>query len=768
MGNSGESCVSDSEGKDQDSESTLLSLASKLARIGGWSLDVSTGLTTWTSTLYPMLGIDPHAGSPPIDDIMSMYREPDRAVMTAALAACVEHGTPFDLESVMTDARGRTLRVRTIGEAVRGGDGRVERIRGAFYDITELASQREKLERRLNDTLDQIQDGLVFFDRQWRYTYLNQTAERYLQNTADHLIGRVMWEEYKDSYDSEFGVLYRRAMDARETGSVRAYYPELDTWFESTAYPTDDGIAVYLRDVSIDESNRQRAADEAARAIELAALLDASTEAMIMEDLENVVTYWNHGAEAIYGWTREEAVGRNIRELIYADPAAFEAPAAALLRDGHWSGEMVQQAKDGRVLVVQCRWQAVRDDQGKPVRLFAVNSDITQQRRQQEMQYRAQRMESLGTLAGGIAHDLNNVLTPLLMSVQLMRSIALPDDHREMLDGMELGIKRGADMIRQVLTFARGVDGVRELVTVNDIIAELSSMSFAALPKAIAVETTIDEPLPIVGDKTQILQVLMNLVTNARDAMPEGGVIRLAVKREHIDDYRISTSTLAPGHYAVISVEDSGVGMAREVLDKVFEPFFTTKGHGEGTGLGLPSSIAIVRSHGGTITVYSEPGHGSRFAVYLPLATEDQLEAARDRPEGPVPTGSGERVLIVDDEASIRRIVRLALEAHGYLVVEASNGREAIAVAEQYDDIRLMLTDMMMPVMDGAATAAHFAEHRPQVAIVATSGLNANGGVARAQNSGVRNFIAKPFTTDELVRTVAAALAGSSGSAGTQ
>lgn len=760
--------MSDSEDRERVSESALLSLASKLARIGGWSLDVATGRTTWTSTLYAMLGVDPRAESPRLDDVMALYHEPYRADLEAALTECIQQGTAFDRESMMSDLRGRALRVRTIGEAVRDAHGRVARVQGAFYDITELASQREQLERRLNETLDQIQDGLVFIDRQWRYTYLNRTAERYLQNTAEHLIGRVIWEEYRDSFDSEFGALYRRAMDARETGSVRAYYPELDTWFESTAYPTDDGIAVYLRDVSIDESNRQRAANEAARAIELAALLDASTEAMIMEDLENVVTYWNRGAEEIYGWSREEAVGRNIRELIYADPADFEAPAAALLRDGQWRGEMVQQAKDGRVLVVQCRWQAVRDELGRPLRLFAVNSDITQQRRQQEMQHRAQRMESLGTLAGGIAHDLNNVLTPLLMSVQLMRSISLPDDHREMLDGMELGIKRGADMIRQVLTFARGVDGVRELVTVTDIIAELSSMSFAALPKAITVETTVAEALPIVGDKTQILQVLMNLVTNARDAMPEGGVIRLTVHRELIDDGRVSTSTLAPGHYAVISVEDSGVGMAREVLDKVFEPFFTTKGHGEGTGLGLPSSIAIVRSHRGTITVYSEPGRGSRFAVYLPLATEDQMEAARGQADGPVPTGNGERVLIVDDEASIRRIVRLALEAHGYVVVEASNGREAIAVVEQHTDIRLMLTDMMMPVMDGAATATHFAEHHPQVAIIATSGLNANGGVARAQNSGVRHFIAKPFTTDQLVRTVAAALVGSSGPAGTQ
>jgi CheY-like chemotaxis protein len=256
------------------------------------------------------------------------------------------------------------------------------------------------------------------------------------------------------------------------------------------------------------------------------------------------------------------------------------------------------------------------------------------------------------------------------------------------------------------------------------------------------------------------MQVLINFVTNARDAMPDGGT--LSIKARNIlltEEYHSMTSLAPPGRYVAIDVEDDGEGMSTETQSKIFEPFFTTKPHGEGTGLGLPTSMAIVRSHGGSIQVYSEPGNGTRFQLHVPAADEGAALEASPPSTVEIPHGSGERILIVDDEVAIRQIVQQTLAAHGYETLEASNGREAMDLIETGGArVDLVLTDMMMPVMDGAATARYLLEKHPDIAVVAASGLNANGGVQRVRELGVSHFIAKPFTTDALLRTLREAL----------
>lgn len=743
-------------------DAELVRLAGRLARVAGWSLEVPSEQIYWTAELYTLLGYEQSAGAPPYDVVIALYPPGHREMVQSAVERCVADGTPMDLESVIVGRDRRELRVRVIAEAVRDEAGKIVRIRGAFYDITEVVSERENriaAQERLRTTLDYIPDILIFCDETWHLTFANQAAIALADLPAERMYSETIWTVFPFLADTALGPVFERAMIERVSSTARDFVQRIGIWVELTAHPVEAGIAVYARDVTTEEGHRQQIEKVSAHALAQAALLDASNEAMIMEDLDNVVTYWNQGAERIYGWSRQEAVGRNIRELIYADTAIFEGPAEALLRDGRWRGEMEQRTKDGRTVIIECRWQAVLDENGHAVKLFAVNSDVTAHRQQQRLQSRAQRMESLGTLAGGIAHDLNNVLTPLLMSVQLMRAQKPTPDHEAMLEGMEVGVKRGADMIRQVVSFARGVDGVRDVVDLAEVVSEFSAISLQTLPKSITVTTHLDETSPIVGDKTQVLQVLMNLIVNARDSMEGGGDLTLSVRQEVITDEDRQAIMLVPGAYALLTVEDTGAGMTREVLDKVFEPFFTTKELGRGTGLGLASSMAIVKSHGGAISAYSEPGIGSRFIVYLPLATDGLAAPDSIAHEEPAPSGSGELVLVVDDESSIRNLVSLTLEAHGYRVVKASNGRDAIDVFELHsDDVALIFTDMMMPVMDGAATAAYFFTHHPHVAIVATSGLNANGGVARASHSGVSHFISKPFTTDTLLRTVYAAL----------
>ncbi len=612
----------------------------------------------------------------------------------------------------------------------------------------------------LDATLDQIADGLVLIDREWRYTYLNRAAERYMRLTSEQIVGKTLWELSPDAATNDFGEPLRRAMDDGEVTYVRAYHSTLKLWLETRTYPTVDGIAVHMRDVS-DIERQQRELDEAIqRALRMNSLLDISNEAFITEDLDFRVTYWNNGAEQIYGWTKEEAAGRDIRDLIYDDATRFEEAAAALAATGRWTGELQQRSKDGRHIIVACRWQAITDENGKPTSYFAVNSDVTALREQQEQQNRARRLESLGTLAGGIAHDLNNVLTPVLMSVQLLRTVESARERTELLDGMQAAVTRGAEMISQVLSFARGVKGARDAVHASDLIDELSKLTLAVLPKSIELDIDHTAVSPMLGDATQILQVLVNLVTNARDAMAEGGILRIRVREHEVSPSAAMPAMVAPGRYVAITIEDSGSGMNAEVQSQIFDPFFTTKGPGEGTGLGLASSLAIARSHGGLLSVESEPGAGSRFTLFIPALDATAAGEPKTVHADHVPVqGQGELVLVIDDEASIRSIVCQILNRNGYRAVQAENGRDALALlATRGDEVRLVFTDLMMPVMDGAATIAFLREHHPGVAIVASSGLASAAAVDRAQEAGVRHVLSKPFTAETLLRAIRDAL----------
>jgi two-component system, cell cycle sensor histidine kinase and response regulator CckA len=357
------------------------------------------------------------------------------------------------------------------------------------------------------------------------------------------------------------------------------------------------------------------------------------------------------------------------------------------------------------------------------------------------------------------------VLAPMLLGVQLLSSTETDPRRMALMVTMESSVKRGADMIRQVLSFARGVEGKRIVIDVVRLLGDLEAFGRQALPSNITLTMRVPPQLwKTVGDPTQLLQVLVNLITNARDALPDGGTITITARDAELNDQYASVSHLAsPGRYVAIDVEDNGSGMSADVVDKAFEPFFTTKEPGSGTGLGLASSLAIVRAHSGYMQVYSEPGHGSRFLLHLLAAVDESANPTQTEPEATteLPTGNGQNVLVVDDEEAIRQLTRQTLESYGYRTLGASNGAEALVVLNKSDPaVDLVLTDMMMPVMDGAALAAELANSHPGLPIIATSGLNANGGVTRASLSGVRNFLPKPFTTETLVRSVAESLRG--------
>ncbi len=341
----------------------------------------------------------------------------------------------------------------------------------------------------------------------------------------------------------------------------------------------------------------------------------------MVRDLDDRVTYWNHSAERLYGYSAEEALGHSLRELIGHDDAQFDRANAQLLEHDEWVGEFHQVAKDGSEVITEAHWTLVRNDDGQPTSVLSITSDVTERRRLEQQLLRTHRLESLGTLAGGIAHDLNNVLGPILLAAQTMQLSQPAHPDAEVLSIIEQSARRGADMVRRVLSFARGVDGEQEEVHLKEIIVETMAILRETLPGNIALRC--DDPAslpPVIGDPTQLHQVLMNLCVNARDAMPDGGHLRIGLDVAIVTDDALAHECPS-GRYVTVRVEDTGIGMDPQTLERAFEPFYTTKPEGQGTGLGLSTSHGIVRSHGGFIQLFSQPGTGTTFILHLPLVS---------------------------------------------------------------------------------------------------------------------------------------------------
>ena len=495
---------------------------------------------------------------------------------------------------------------------------------------------------------------------------------------------------------------------------------------------------------------------------EQAALLDKAQDAIWVLDLDGTVAFWNQSAERIYGWTAEEVQSQHARDLLFNNPAVFDRCQQTVMAQGEWVGEIEHKTQHGKQLLLVSRWTLVKDEAGQPRSVLAINTDVTHQKLLEQQFLRAQRMESIGTLAGGIAHDLNNVLAPIMMSIELLKG-SLPDqDDQAVLKTIEVSARRGADMIKQVLSFARGVEGKRHDVRIQDVLSDLEQILSETISKNISIVSRVAPDLwQVQADPTQLQQVLMNLCVNARDAMPGGGRIDISAENMEVDEHYAAMNIEARvGAYVKIEVEDNGAGIAPDIQERIFDPFFTTKPVGEGTGLGLATTLAIVKSHGGFVRMYSEVDKGTRFRVYLPAdPTLQDTETHADRTS--IPRGNGELIMVVDDEAAIRQVTRQTLEAYGYRVIVASNGAEAVALyAQNIMGIDLVLTDMMMPVMDGPATIQALRQINPLVRLIGASGISQNGKVARAAGAGLEHFLAKPYTAEVMLRLIDAVLKG--------
>jgi two-component system cell cycle sensor histidine kinase/response regulator CckA len=528
-------------------------------------------------------------------------------------------------------------------------------------------------------------------------------------------------------------------------------------WVDTTIVPflNSEGKPYQYVAIRSDITERKRGEE---RIREQAALLDQAQDAILVRDLEQNILFWNKGAERIYGWTAEEAIGRNAAELLLKEPSRqFENARQAVIDKGEWRGDIRQLRRDGAEIIVESRWTLVRDDQGAPTSILVINTDITEKKGMEAQFLRAQRMESIGTLAGGIAHDLNNVLSPILMAIDMLQLKATDEATRKWLEVLRANAERGGNMVRQVLSFARGVEGERVALQPKHLIKEIVKILRETLPKSIEINFELPDDLWIISaDATQMHQVLMNLCVNARDAMPEGGSISIKAENTLVDEnYARMHIEAKPGRFVLVTVSDTGPGMSPEIQSRIFEPFFTTKEMSKGTGLGLSTALTIVKSHGGFMNVYSELHKGSQFALYLPaLDAPGRTEAGALQTD--LPLGNGELILVVDDEESIREITRGTLETFGYTVLTASDGTEAVGLyADRKNDIAVVLTDMMMPFMDGPATIRALQKMNPAIKIIAASGLTAGHKPGEASLEGVKVFLSKPYTAEKLLKALA-------------
>jgi len=492
-------------------------------------------------------------------------------------------------------------------------------------------------------------------------------------------------------------------------------------------------------------------------------LVDSNAQGVIFWKSKGEITEANDAFLELVGYTREDLVMGRINWVALTPPeyAHLDRRALAELAAkgvcAPFEKEFIR--KDGTRVPILLGAAIIDEDPDDGVCFLL---DLSERKKLEKQYLRAQRMESIGTLAGGIAHDLNNILAPILLSIEMLKTMTgTTPQAKKILDTIEVSARRGAGIVRQVLSFARGMDGERVEVQPKHLLHDLETIVRDTFPRDIRLEFRVpNDTWTILGDPTQVHQILLNLCVNARDAMPGGGKLMISAENCVLDEHYVAMNLQAkPGRHVMLAVTDSGSGIPPANLDKIFEPFFTTKEINKSTGLGLSMVMAIVKSHGGIVNVYSEVGKGTTFKVYLPAMESP----ASDRPVRPgevaLPRGQGETILIVDDEPSILAITNQTLQAFGYRVLTAVDGAEAVAIyAVNRDRIAMVLTDMMMPVMGGMALIHALRRINPAVKVVASSGLSSNCNVTDFPDATVKNFLAKPYAAPLLLSTIRAVI----------
>ena len=760
----------ESERKIRESE-TSLALAQHVAGVGSWEYEFGPDgqmgdKLTWSAEVYRLFGRSPDFAPSNVVFFQAVHPD-DRAAVAQTFRDLQATGQRLSLDHRIVLPDGRERCVHVAAEVIKDEKtGRRQKVIGTLRDITEqvaAAAALKQAEEKYRAIFTNASEGIFQSTPEGEFLDVNPAAARIFGFASPKEMKTARSDITRQSYvDPQRRHDFIRLIE--EQGVVNGFECEVfrkagsKVWISENARTVRDakGRTLYYEGTLQDITERK---DAVRQLREQADLLNLAHDAIMVRDMEDRVQFWNQGAERLYGWTEQEVIGRPIVEILTdLDPSVMRAAHETFLEKGEWSGEKRDRNRKGDLVIVHSRWSLVRDELGQPKSKLVINTDITAQKTTEEQLLRTQRLESIGTLASGIAHDLNNVLLPILMAAPILRDEPDQEERARFLDIVEASAQRGASIVKQVVTFARGADGERVLLQPSYLVEEIAQIIRETFPKSITLSTRHAHDLSLLeGDPTQLHQVLLNLCINARDAMPEGGLLVLEADNFELEERHASTIAHArPGAHVRLVVADSGQGIPPEILPKIFDPFFTTKGVGEGTGLGLSTVAGIVRGHGGSIQVTSEPGQ-TRFEIYLPSRSQAGTVAATSTAE--TPAGHGQTILLVDDEAGVRKIAEAILTRHGYRVVAASNGPEALAVMAHFGGIDLVLTDLAMPIMNGLVLVSALRKIDSELKVILSTGRANDFDAAEIVRLKINDTLPKPYTQANLLSKVATVLA---------
>ncbi len=638
-----------------------------------------------------------------------------------------------------------------------------------------------------SDLLESLPDAIIAVDNSGRIVETNSQAQELFGYERDELVGQTVEMLVPESYrrgHQEHRESFAEAPKTRRMGAGFELYgrrrdgSQFPVEISLSPVATANGPMVLsaIRDISdrkrIDEELR-RANEELHRRTKeqlgeyrtrLASIIDSSEDAIIGKDLDGTITTWNKGAEKIYGYAPEEVLGKNISLLAPSDrpdeiPEILRKIARGENVDHH---ESVRAAKDGRQLNVSISVSPLRDAKGDVVGASAIARDITAQKKAEGQLHQSQKMEAIGRLAGGVAHDFNNLLGIINACTEFLRDRIDPAAESAVyIDNIGKAIERGSALTRQLLTFSKSSAIKPRILDLNDRLKDISKLLRPLMGDDVEILIVPKSAAAVVeADPGQLDQIVVNLAVNARDAMPQGGKFILETAAVRLDEvFAVQHQNMPAGKYVVLAVSDTGTGMDEATVSRIFEPFFTTKEMGKGTGLGLATVYGIVKQGAGHILVYSEPGHGTTFKIYLPSA-EDKIGIESKTPaETLAPRSQGTTILLAEDDEIMRALTKKTLEGHGYTVIEADDGRTALEKSTAHaGQIDLLLTDVVMRRMSGPELVENLSVSRPKLKIVYMSGYT---GELIAEREVVKrgiNLLEKPFTRTALLNAIHAAL----------
>ena len=736
----------------QNAALDLLAVAGRVARFGGWRLELPSRAVTWSDETAAIHG-EPPGFQVTLERSLAYYLPDQRETAIAMLERCLRDGAPFDEVLQIVTADGRRLWVRTTGTAERDTNGHIIGLRGACQDLDELVRTRlksEALERRLTDTLNACGEGFLVLDEDWRFVFVNEAAARMLGRPPGSLEGRDVWEEFPQALGGPIELKYREAVAGRHSVAFEEFYPDLG-WFDIRAYPSAGGLAVHLQNIT--ERRRIQADLEASE--ERFRLVASVTNDVIWDlDLVDGRMWWN-GPMADQFEHQDEVTARHpdfwLRNVHPEDRLRVRETVDAAVRDGAdgWSSAYRVIKSDGKIAHVMDRAAIVRGPEGGAQRMLGSMTDVSERLEMETRLLESQKIEALGRLTGGVAHDFNNLLTVIMGNSETLMENAVDSESRNLAQLNVTAAAKGADLIGRLLAFARRQPLTPRPIDVSELLIGLEPLLQRSINAEIllVLELTTDLP-PALADVSQLESALLNLVVNARDAMPKGGQITV---RTHLVDARISECN--DKAWIEISVSDTGQGMTPEVQRQAFEPFFTTKAVGKGTGLGLSTVYGFAAQSEGSVRIESQSGIGTTVYLLLPCALADRGSPVKPQPEALPTAPTGERILVVEDDPLVRDHVARQLRAVGYSIVLAADGGEALARLHDEPRFDLLFTDIVMPGgMDGRELARQAKAIRTDLKVLFTSGflgtLDAEIEISPAQ------WLPKPYRRQELITRV--------------